>query len=91
MKKFFKHIISLPKYLALLAIGIFRFCISPFIPHSCKYTPSCSLYATQAFAEWGFFVGMFLTIKRLLRCNPFSRGGDDYVPINPKKYYKKIM
>jgi hypothetical protein len=91
MKKIFKYILSLPKYLALLVIGIFRFCISPFIPHSCKYTPSCSLYATQAFAEWGFFVGMFLTIKRLFRCNPFSKGGDDYVPINPKNYYKNIM
>jgi len=91
MKKFFKFIISIPKYIALGLIKIFKFCISPFIPHTCKFTPTCSQYASESFAEWGFFVGLKLTISRLFRCHPFSKGGDDRVPINPKKFYKNIM
>jgi len=95
MKKFFKVlwniIIFIPKYIAIFLILIFKTCISPFIPHTCKFTPTCSTYARESFAEWGFFVGMWLTTKRLFRCHPFSKGGDDRVPINPKGYYKNIM
>ena len=91
MKKIFKFIINIPKYIALFIISIFKFCISPFIPHACKFSPTCSIYASDAFAEWGFFVGLKLTIKRLLKCNPRSKGGTDTVPINPKKKYKYFM
>ena len=91
MKKVFKAIIAIPKYLALSVVALFKFCISPFIPHACKFTPTCSIYASQCFAEWGFFVGLFLTIKRLARCNPKSKGGLDTVPLNPKKKYKYFM
>lgn len=44
---------------------------------NCKYNPTCSEYSIQAFEKYGFFKGMFLTIKRLLKCNPFSKGGFD--------------
>jgi putative membrane protein insertion efficiency factor len=91
MKRVFKFIISIPKYVALSLIAVFKFCISPFIPHACKYTPTCSIYAGQAFAEWGFFVGLKLTTKRLFRCSPKGKGGTDPVPINPKKKYKYFM
>ncbi len=91
MKKVFKVIISIPKYIAISLISIFKFCISPIIPHACKFTPTCSIYAGLAFAEWGFFKGLHLTIKRLFRCNPWSHGGTDNVPINPKKKYKYFM
>ena len=91
MKQILKAIVSVPKYIALTLITIFRFCISPFIPHACKFTPTCSIYASQAFAEWGFFIGLFLTTKRLIRCNAHSKGGTDTVPINPKKKYKNFM
>lgn len=91
MKKFFKVIVSIPKYIALFFIAMFKFCISPFIPHVCKFTPTCSVYAGEAFAEWGFFVGLKLTIKRLVKCNPRSAGGTDPVPISPKKKYKNFM
>ena len=91
MKKVFKFIVSIPKYIALFFIAMFKFCISPLIPHACKFTPTCSNYASQAFAEWGFFVGLKLTAKRLVRCNPRSTGGTDPVPISPKKKYKNFM
>lgn len=43
----------------------------------CKFQPTCSEYAMQAYEKYGFWKGSFLTIKRLLRCNPFSKGGYD--------------
>ena len=91
MKKVFKFILNIPKNIAIGLVAIYKFCISPFIPHVCKFTPTCSSYASQAFAEWGFFVGLKLTAKRLIRCNPRSAGGTDPVPISPKKKYKNFM
>ena len=46
----------------------------------CKYTPTCSEYALQAYEKYGFFKGTALTVWRLLRCNPFSKGGYDPLP-----------
>ncbi len=70
-----------PKLFVLAAIDFYRHRISPLkrMP-TCKYYPTCSEYAGQAVSEWGVFVGIALSIWRLLRCNPFSRGGIDYVP-----------
>jgi len=51
---------------------------TPFSSHgNCKFTPSCSEYSKQAYQEYGFFKGSYLTIKRILRCNPFNKGGYD--------------
>lgn len=92
MKKVLKAIISIPKYIALGLILLYKFCISPFLPHTCKFTPSCSQYASESFAQWGFFIGLKLTISRLCRCNPLNKQPSlDKVPINPKKYYKNLM
>lgn len=91
MKKFFITICKIPMYIALGLVFIFKFCISPFIPHTCKFTPTCSQYAAESFAKWGFFVGLKLTTKRLFACHPFTKGGVDRVPINPNGYYKNLM
>jgi len=54
--------------------------ISPFLPSACKYQPTCSMYAKEAVERFGVFKGLRLTALRLLRCNPFARGGYDPVP-----------
>lgn len=46
----------------------------------CKFQPTCSNYAIGVLEEWGFFKGSYLMIKRIFRCNPFSKGGYDPVP-----------
>ena len=46
----------------------------------CKYYPTCSNYAKEAISTFGTFKGSFLTLKRILKCNPFSKGGVDLVP-----------
>ncbi len=47
---------------------------------TCKYYPTCSQYAIDAITEWGIIRGLGLAVFRILRCNPFSKGGIDYVP-----------
>ncbi|MBQ2805381.1 MAG: membrane protein insertion efficiency factor YidD [Clostridia bacterium] len=50
----------------------------------CIYTPSCSVYSMEAYQQHGFFVGSWLTLKRLCRCAPWGKGGFDPVPTNLK-------
>jgi putative membrane protein insertion efficiency factor len=54
--------------------------VSPLFPASCRYVPSCSEYAAQALAQHGLARGAWLSLRRLLRCNPWSDGGEDPVP-----------
>ena len=77
------------KYLAVLLIKFYRKFISPLFPAKCKYTPTCSGYALEAFRKFGFFRGFLLSVCRIFRCNPWSLGGFDPVPdkftLRPKK------
>ncbi len=54
-------------------------------PARCKYFPSCSNYALQAYKKFNFFYASLLTFWRILRCNPFSKGGYDPVPLSRKE------
>ncbi|MDE6672567.1 MAG: membrane protein insertion efficiency factor YidD [Ruminococcus sp.] len=68
------------KHLLILLVKFYRKFISPLFPPCCKYYPTCSTYALQAIERFGAFRGILLAIWRLLRCNPWSMGGIDYVP-----------
>jgi putative membrane protein insertion efficiency factor len=72
-----KRILALP---FILIIKLYRSCISPLIPVSCRYTPSCSQYGLVAFEKYGLIKGFYLTIKRILSCHPWTKGGFDPVP-----------
>ena len=69
------------KQFLIFLIKIYQKYISPLKGVStCKYTPTCSTYAIEAFEKYGFFKGLFLSCWRIIRCNPFSKGGYDPVP-----------
>ncbi len=68
------------KRLLMALIRGYRKYISPYLPNSCRFTPSCSKYALEAIEKHGALVGSGLAIWRILRCNPFSKGGYDPVP-----------
>ena len=61
-------------------IKAYRKLISPILPNSCRFTPTCSEYALEALDKHGAIKGSILTVWRILRCNPFCRGGYDPVP-----------
>lgn len=70
----------LRKFLVLI-INFYRKYISPLKGRpTCIYTPCCSLYALEAIEKYGAFKGLFLSLKRILRCHPFAKGGYDPVP-----------
>ena len=60
-------------------IQIYRKFLSPMLPPTCRYEPSCSLYTVQAIEKYGALKGLFMGILRVLRCHPFARGGFDPV------------
>ena len=66
------------RFLGIGSIYLYRYTLGVFFPATCKYHPSCSQYAIDAFKEFGLFKGFVLACWRLLRCNPWSRGGVDY-------------
>jgi len=72
------------KYICILLINFYRKFISPLKGRpTCRFVPCCSEYALEAYRTHGFFKGTYLTVWRILRCNPFCKGG--YDPVPPKK------
>ncbi len=68
------------KIILILPIKFYRKFISPLFPQTCRFYPTCSAYALEAVEKHGFFKGGFLSIKRILKCHPFHKGGIDLVP-----------
>ena len=68
------------KKLFLLPVRFYRRFISPLTPPCCRFQPTCSQYCIEAVEEWGIIRGFALAVWRILRCNPWSKGGYDPVP-----------
>ncbi|MGE0635275.1 MAG: membrane protein insertion efficiency factor YidD [Bacteroidia bacterium] len=64
----------------ILLIRFYKAAISPFLGAACRYTPTCSQYGVEAIQKHGPFKGMWLTIKRVVSCNPWGGHGYDPVP-----------
>ena len=67
-------------WLLLLPIYFYKGAISPLTPPSCRFTPSCSTYAIEAIRRQGPLRGLYLAIRRILRCHPWGGSGYDPVP-----------
>ena len=70
----------LPRQILVLPIRGYQRFISPALPPSCRFTPSCSAYAVEAISRHGAIRGSWLAARRLVRCHPFHPGGVDPVP-----------
>ena len=70
---------------ACLAIRLYQLTLSPLLGNCCRFEPSCSRYALEAVRRHGLVVGAALAAWRLLRCNPFCRGGYDPVPVTLRR------
>lgn len=80
IKKVIHWISELLVQLLLLPIYFYKRAISPMLPPSCRFTPSCSTYAVEALKKHGPIKGLLLAIWRILRCNPWGGSGYDPVP-----------
>ncbi|MDR0982088.1 MAG: membrane protein insertion efficiency factor YidD [Culturomica sp.] len=80
MRKFVHILRDAIVFILLLPIFFYKRCISPFIPPSCRYTPTCSQYAIEALRKHGPIKGLWLSIKRIFSCNPWGGSGYDPVP-----------
>ena len=91
MNKFF-YILFFPlTILCFVLLYFYKWIISPLLPHTCIYYPTCSNFMIMAIKEWGLFKGMWLGVKRLFRCTPKHKGGIDLVPLNLKGEHKWIF
>jgi putative membrane protein insertion efficiency factor len=69
----------------IIVIHLYQHTLSVLLGPSCRFTPSCSSYALLSIQRFGIMEGVWLTLKRLVRCHPFHPGGYDPVPEIPKK------
>ena len=67
------------KYLVLDLLGVYKAMVSPFLPPACRFEPTCSEYARQAVEKYGALKGTWMGFKRIMRCQPFCKGGHDPV------------
>ena len=74
-------------YILIKLIKCYKFLISPLLGQSCRYLPTCSEYSIEALRTYGFFKGLFLSIKRILSCHPWGQGGFD--PVKKEMKVKK--
>ncbi len=72
-----RKIFKLPRKILVSLIRFYQLCISPRLGSHCKYYPTCSEYTRQAVDKYGIIKGSLLGIIRILKCNPFSKGGVD--------------
>ena len=75
----FRKILGYPCLFIIQFIKLYRYFLSPILPVSCRFYPSCSTYAQRSFQRLGFWKGLFLSLWRILKCNPFHPGGFDPV------------
>lgn len=79
------------KKICLWLLLLYKRTLSPITGNHCAYTPTCSMYSYDAICKWGVFIGILLTIERLSRCTPFSKGGFDPVKENYRGKIKWLI
>ena len=78
---------KIPCFIAVQLLKCYRYLFSPMLQVSCRFYPSCSTYALESFQKHGFCKGTYLSLWRILKCNPFHKGGIDLVE---RKTFSKI-
>ena len=91
LKKFLKNLVLwfvssikfILKKIVLFLIKFYQICISPFLGKNCRFIPTCSAYTYEAIEIHGIIKGIYLGVRRIIKCHPFHEGG--YDPVPPKK------
>jgi putative membrane protein insertion efficiency factor len=80
MKNLLLALVRLPQKLLIFLVKAYRLLLSPWLGAGCRFEPSCSVYSLQALQQYGALRGTYLTLHRLVRCQPWCDGGHDPVP-----------
>ncbi|QKG81172.1 membrane protein insertion efficiency factor YidD [Tenuifilum thalassicum] len=75
-----RFITRLLAFIPILIVKLYQIFLSPYLPNSCRFTPTCSAYSIKALRKHGFFKGLWLSVKRISRCHPWGDHGYDPVP-----------
>ncbi len=75
-----KALLKIGSYPFIFLIKVYQRIISPLLGPKCRFTPTCSNYAVEAFSKYGLFKGFWLSVKRISRCHPWGGHGYDPVP-----------
>lgn len=70
---------KIPQRLIILTVKFYQKAISPLFGRRCRFYPTCSAFCIQAVAKYGVLLGLYCSIRRILKCNPFNLGGIEYV------------
>ena len=70
---------------AVVALALYQRLVSPFLPRACRFAPTCSEYARLALIEHGLIAGVWLALRRVLRCHPLHPGGNDPPPARQRR------
>ena len=81
----------LPQRVLMAMVRGYRYLLSPWLGSACRFEPTCSAYALEALGRHGAAAGTYLTLHRLLRCNPLCAGGHDPVPPQPPRFFSHLV
>jgi putative membrane protein insertion efficiency factor len=84
-------LLALPRKLLIGLVKGYRLFLSPWLGSSCRFTPTCSVYALQALERHGAVAGSYLAAHRILRCQPWCQGGDDPVPAHAPRLFRSLV
>jgi putative membrane protein insertion efficiency factor len=82
---------SLPARALMALVRGYRLTLSPWLGNACRFEPTCSRYSLAALEKHGALAGSYLTVHRLLRCQPFCEGGHDPVPDNAPRLFSRLL
>ena len=88
----FVALVRFPQIILIGVVKAYRLLISPSLGSNCRFEPSCSAYSLQALNQHGATLGSYLTLRRLVRCQPWCEGGHDPVPPpNPASFFSRLL
>ena len=82
---------SWPARLLMALVRGYRLLLSPWLGNACRFEPTCSRYSLAALEKHGALAGSYLTVHRILRCQPLCDGGHDPVPDNPPRLFTRLV
>ena len=83
--------LSLPRRMLVRMVRLYRLLLSPWLGNQCRFAPTCSVYAIEAFERHGALAGAYLAAGRLLRCAPWCEGGCDPVPATRPRLFTHLL